>query len=76
MTIYFKRTKIVSGFYPSFSRIKLGRAKDDDISPVSLILQEYNVVAGDISVDHKTWLKKLAKYRRELREAGHRTVIE
>jgi len=42
---------------------------------LGLLLQEYQVIAGDIGVDRERRTRELAKLRKQIRKLGHGTAI-
>jgi hypothetical protein len=70
-TVYFQRRPLI-GTRGYWSFLKARNVKPSERGKLGLVLAEYNIVAGDISLNPN---KKLAEYRRGLKKDGHKIVL-
>jgi len=67
--VYFTRRREIEGSYLSL----VGVDKLD--GGLRTILEEYQIVAGDIEGPRESRMSALATYRRQIRKSGHKVVL-
>jgi hypothetical protein len=73
-TIHFKLARAIPEDY--WSPRKVTRAhKDENLSGLTLLIQEYQIVCGDIGSDTRTRRENLENLRKEMEQDGHTIIL-